>query len=118
MAEQQFRTFAEYVAAMKPKAKENYPEPEAMTARRLVSGWRVWCQKHDRSPDFPPEVSPSIAATEEAKGWYAKAWEAAKLAKDYGGSASSFEVVDLATAFLAMHGRGPHGRKFVSEVAR
>lgn len=116
MAEK-FKNFGEYVEATRAEVARRFPEPEATTARRLLSGWRMMCERAGRSPDFPPEVVPTVEAAEDAKGWRERAWEAAKVAKDYGGTGSSFAVDELANAWLAMYGRGPNGRKF-AEVAR
>ena len=113
-----YRNFTHYAETMREEVARRFPEPEAVQARRLLSGWRVWCEAHGRSAAMPAEVLPTLEANEDAAGWKAKAWEAAKLGKNFGSLGSTFSVAELADAFLAMHGRGPSGQKFAEEVAR
>lgn len=107
-----YRNFPDYCSQMRAEVAQRFPEPEALTARRLLAGWRVWCDAHGRSAAMPPEAVPTVGAVEDAAGWRERAWKAGKLAKDYGGLGSTFEVAELADAFLAANGRGPSGRKF------
>lgn len=114
MAEQ-IKDFAGYVAQMREGIERDFPGPEPLTAARLLSGWRHWCAQHGQSAEMPPEVEPTGTATAEARGWWARAWEAGKVAKDYGSLGSTMSEDELARAWLALHGRGPSGLKFVED---
>ncbi|MBR4252289.1 MAG: hypothetical protein IKQ15_08350 [Kiritimatiellae bacterium] len=109
---QNFADFADYAQKMGPGVQRDYPEPEAMQARRLLSGWRQWCARHGRSAEMPVEVVATVAAVEDARGWRQKAWDAAVRARNYGGAALTFEAKELAESWLAVRQRGPNGRRF------
>lgn len=117
MAEK-INNFGEYVEATRAEVERQFPEPEAMQARRLVAGWRQWCARHGRSAEMPVEVTATVEAVGDAKGWRSRAWDAAVRARNYGGAALTFEAKELADSWLAVRGRGPNGRKFVEGGAQ
>lgn len=103
MAEQ-IKDFAGYVAQMREGVERDFPGPEAELALRLVVGWGKPMPKEDQ--DEPATV---------AADWRARALAAARAAQEHGGMAGCCDMQRLASAWLAMHGRGASGRKFVED---
>lgn len=106
--EKTFATFAEYAEATS-KQFPNPGIPEAAWDAQLVSGWKVHCSRTGREPIFPPLDGNAQEAPEVVAQWRERAFAAAKVARDFGGVATTMSIPQLEAAWLAVRGRAPSG---------
>ncbi len=104
---EQINDFAGYVAQMRERVERDFPGPEAEVALRLVAGWGKAMPKE--AQDEPATV---------AADWRARALAEAQTARAHGGMAGCYDMQKLASTWLALHGRGASGRKFVEGGAQ
>lgn len=88
-------------------------QSEAVWARSLEAGWRVYCGHVGRDPAYTGDsrrTDPMTAEeAEEAARYRAEAERHAQNAKN---CRTSFPASELAASWLALRGRAPDGRRF------